>query len=324
VFISHKIREVLALSDRITVLREGRTVGTVVPADVTRRELAQMMVGRDVAPTERPTDPSGDEVRLTVEDLGVRGDRVAEAVRGVSFVVRSGEIVGIAGVSGNGQRELADAIAGLRTPTSGSILIGDVPVAGRSPAQVRRAGLGYVPEERMRDGAIGDFSVSENLMLLNSRNPEYTRWGFLKSGAIRRHCADLVSSFTIKTPRLDTPTRNLSGGNAQKLILARELSGRPRVLLVAQPTRGVDVGAAEYIHRQLIAQRKDGTAIVIVSEDLDEVLALSDRILVMYEGSIIGEVDPRTTTRETLGLMMAGVGVDTTATPIASSPDSRK
>jgi simple sugar transport system ATP-binding protein len=180
---------------------------------------------------------------------------------------------------------------------------------------VRKAGLGYVPEERMRDGAIGDFSVAENLMLLESRNRAYTRWGLQRTGLIRKHCSELVSSFSIKTPRLETPTRNLSGGNAQKLILARELSGSPRVLLVAQPTRGVDVGAAQYIHQHLIEQRAHGTAVLMISEDLDEILTLADRVLVMYEGEVAGEVDPRATTMENLGLMMAGVSVDPSASP---------
>ena len=324
VFISHKIREVLALSDRITVLRNGQTVGTVLAADTTRRELATMMVGHQVSQTERPAGTRGGDVRLVVRGLSVRGDRGADAVRDVDLEVRSGEIVGIAGVSGNGQRELAEAISGLRPARAGSIHLDGNSLDGRGPAEIRDAGLGHVPEERMRDGVIGDFTVADNLMLVDSRTARFTRWGFLQSRAIRRHCSELVSAFAIKTPGLDTPTRNLSGGNIQKLILARELSGRPRALLVSQPTRGVDVGAAQYIHRQLLEQRERGTAILIVSEDLDEVLALADRIVVMYEGSIIGEADPRTTTREAVGLMMAGVEADPaerTAAPSARSEE---
>jgi simple sugar transport system ATP-binding protein len=319
VFISHKIREVLALSDRITVLRDGRTVGTVLPGDVSRRDLANMMVGHEIAATERPTETAVAEVRLAVRGLHVRGDRGIESVGGIDLEVRSGEVVGVAGVSGNGQRELAESIAGLRASTAGSILLDGVSLDG-GPAQVREAGLGHVPEERMRDGVIGDFTVADNLMLVDSRSTIYTRWGFLHNRAIRSHCERLVSEFNIKAPNLDTPARNLSGGNIQKLILARELSGRPRALLVAQPTRGVDVGAAEYIHRRLMEQRASGTAILIISEDLDEILSLSDRILVMYEGSIIGEVDPGTTTRETLGLMMAGVRGDATDDHAAAPP----
>jgi ABC-type uncharacterized transport system ATPase subunit len=310
VFISHKIREVLALSDRITVLRNGRVVGSVLPADVTRRDLAHMMVGREVGVIQNHTAHETADARLSVRGLRVLGDRGTETVRGVDLEVRSGEIVGIAGVSGNGQRELAEAIAGLRTPTSGSIDLDGRDVAGAGPAEIRKAGLGYVPEERMRDGVIVDFSVADNLMLVDSRSPAFTRFGFLRRNAIKDHCAELVSAFTVKTPDLDTPAHNLSGGNIQKLILARELSGDPRVLLVAQPTRGIDVGATEYIHQRLIEQRRAGKAILIISEDLDEVMALSDRVLVMYEGSIIGQADPQQVSRETIGLMMAGVRPD--------------
>jgi ABC-type uncharacterized transport system ATPase subunit len=310
VFISHKIREVLALSDRITVLRNGRVVGTVLPENVTQRELAHMMVGRDVEITQSHAEAVAEDVRLSVKDLSVLGDRGTEVVRGLSLEVRAGEIVGLAGVSGNGQRELAEAVAGLRASTSGSIRLEGTELAGGGPSDARRAGLAYVPEERMRDGVIGDFTVADNLMLIDYRSRAYSRWGFLRSGVIGRHCRDLVSAFSVKTPGLDTPARNLSGGNIQKLILARELSGQPRVLLVAQPTRGVDVGAAEYIHGRLIEQRDQGTAILIISEDLDEILALTDRILVIYEGTIVGEADPRTVVRDRLGLMMAGIRGD--------------
>jgi simple sugar transport system ATP-binding protein len=310
VFISHKIREVLALSDRITVLRNGRVVGTVLPKDVTQRDLANMMVGRDVDLTERHPGAQAGDVTLSVRDLRVVGDRGLEAVRGVNLEVRSGEIVGLAGVSGNGQRELAEAVAGLRAVASGSIRLGNVELAGQGPSDARTAGLGYVPEERMRDGVIGDFTVADNLMLIDHRDPSYSRWGFLRAGVIARHCRDLISAFSVRTPGLDTPAHNLSGGNIQKLILARELSGRPRMLLVAQPTRGVDIGAAEYIHSRLIQQRDEGTAILIISEDLDEILALTDRILVMYEGTIVGEADPRHVARDRLGLMMAGIDGD--------------
>jgi len=324
VFISHKIREVLALSDRITVLRNGRTVGTVHPAEVSRQDLAHMMVGRDVTGVQNPADRQPGEARLSVQGLSVTGDRGTEAVRDLSLEVRSGEIVGIAGVSGNGQRELAEAISGLRQASKGSISLEGKELGGRSPAGIRKAGLAYVPEERMRDGLIGDFTVADNLMLIDYRAARFSRWGFLRNPSIRHHCAELVSAFQVKTPSLDTPAHNLSGGNIQKLILARELSGEPRVLLVAQPTRGVDVGAAEYIHQRLIEQRARGTAILIITEDLDEVLALSDRILVMYEGEVIGQADPKDVTRETLGLMMAGIRPDAEqAASGAAAPSGR-
>lgn len=307
VFISHKVREVLELSDRITVLRNGRVVGTLPAAEATRARLVEMMVGHQVATEEPPPRGRTGEPILLVRDLHVRSDRGTEAVRGVSFDVRAGELVGIAGVAGNGQRELAEAIAGLRTPVAGSITVGGIELGGRGPAAARAAGLGYVPEERMRDGVVTEFSVADNLLLVDYRSRAYARFGFLRRGAIRRHCQELVDAFNVKTPSLETPARNLSGGNIQKLIMARELSAHPRVLLVAQPTRGIDVSASLYIHQRLIAQREDGTAILIISEDLDEIMILSDRILVMYEGTIIGAADPRTTTREEIGMMMAGV-----------------
>ncbi len=271
VFISHKIREVLELSDRITVLRNGRMIGTVLPSEVTRHALAEMMVGHEL-PTQEPlAESSHGDARLVVRDLTVKGDRGIDAVRGLNLEVRGGEIVGIAGVSGNGQRELAEAIAGLRPAVGGAIDIDGKSLVGLHPAEVRRTGLGYVPEERMRDGVVPEFSVAENLLLIDNSAPQFSRWGFLRSRAIRRHSEELVAEFDVKTPSLDTPARNLSGGNIQKLILARELSARPRVLLASQPTRGVDVGAGHYIHTRLIEQRDAGTAILIVSEDLDEV-----------------------------------------------------
>jgi ABC-type uncharacterized transport system ATPase subunit len=307
VFISHKVNEVLELSRRITVLRAGRKIATVRGAEATRDELATMMVGHEVAGVGLPPAGHQGPVGLAVSDLRVAGDRGTETVRGLSLRVHSGEIVGIAGVSGNGQRELAEAIAGLRQPAGGRVEIDGTDVTGKHPRAVREAGLAYVPEERMRDGLIGDFTVAENLMLVTSADPACARMGFLRNRAIRRYSRQLVAEFDIRTPSLDTPARNLSGGNIQKLIMARELAGSPKALLAAQPTRGIDVAASAYIHQRLISQRADGTAVLVISEDLDEVMAISDRILVIYEGAVISEVDPRTTSREAIGLMMAGV-----------------
>jgi len=307
VFISHKIHEVLDISDRITVLRGGRNVGTIPAAEASRARLVELMVGRSVALESQPAMGIARDVRLAVKDLRVRGDRGIEAVRGLSLDVSAGEIVGIAGVSGNGQRELSEAIAGLRAPSSGSIRLDDAELAGATPAHARGAGLAYVPEERMRDGVVPAFTVAQNLLLVENRSRSYSRLGFLRTRAIRRHCQDLISAFDVRTPSLDTPARNLSGGNIQKLIMARELSGSPRVLLVAQPTRGIDVGATRYIHERLVAQRDSGTAVLIISEDLDEIMTICDRVLVMYEGTIIGSADPRINTREEIGMLMAGV-----------------
>ena len=322
VFISHKIHEVLDISDRITVLRGGRNVGTIPSSDASRARLVELMVGRSVALESQPSRGAGGDVRLSVKDLRVRGDRGIEAVRGLSLEVSAGEIVGIAGVSGNGQRELSEAIAGLRAPLSGSIRLGDAELAGANPADARSAGLAYVPEERMRDGVVPAFTVAQNLLLVENRNRSYSRLGFLRTRAIRRHCQELISAFDVRTPSLDTPARNLSGGNIQKLIMARELSGIPRVLLVAQPTRGIDVGATRYIHERLVVQRDNGTAVLIISEDLDEIMTICDRVLVMYEGTIIGSADPRVNTREEIGMLMAGVGsaIPPAAPPLAGEP----
>jgi simple sugar transport system ATP-binding protein len=308
VFISHKIHEVLDISARITVLRGGHNVGTLEGVGATRGRLVEMMVGRSVALEAQIAKGGSGGVRLSVKNLRVKGDRGTEAVKNLSLEISSGEIVGIAGVSGNGQRELAEAIAGIRSPLSGSIRLDDTELAGARPVDARNAGLAYVPEERMRDGVVPYFTVAQNLLLVDNRDHRYSRFGFLRRAAIRRHCQELISEFDVRTPSLDTPARNLSGGNIQKLIMARELSGSPRVLLVAQPTRGIDVGATLYIHERLADQRDHGTAVLIVSEDLDEIMTICDRVLVMYEGQIIGSADPRVNSREDIGLMMAGVG----------------
>ena len=306
IFISHKLHEVMALSDRITVLRDGRVSGSTTPAETSRQQLAQMMVGRPVklAPDKPPVAVG--KPRLEIKGLSVMGDRDALAVHDIDLSVSGGEIVGIAGVSGNGQRELCEAVAGLRCAVSGSVSLDGRDITGASPRRCREAGLAFVPEERMLHGAVAQFSVSENLMLLNHDSQEFSRWGFLKLPALRERAGRLVKHYDVKTPSIDTPTSALSGGNIQKLIMARELSAEPAVLLAAQPTRGVDIGAAEYIHERLIAQRERGTAVLVVSEDLDEVLALADRVAVMFEGWIVAVIDRSDCSVEDLGLLMAG------------------
>jgi simple sugar transport system ATP-binding protein len=324
IFISHKLHEVLALSDRITVLRHGAVTGEVPVEGATRESLANMMVGRQVklSPDKLPSEPG--EVGLAIRNLTVMGDRGLVAVDDLSLDVYKGEILGIAGVSGNGQRELAETIAGLREVEGGTIEIEGVDVTGAPPKRIRQAGLAYVPEERMREGAIGAFTVWENLLLIDYASSDYLKRGLFDFTAIRDHSNELVESFDVRTPSIETSCGSLSGGNIQKLILARELSSSPTVLVASQPTRGVDIGAAEYIHRRLIDKRNkltdaefiqqkliehrtQMTAVLMISEDLDEVFGLSDRIAVMYEGKIIGIVDPETATREQVGLMMAGV-----------------
>ena len=310
IFISHKLHEVMALSDRITVLRNGRVAGHTTPQETSRQELAQMMVGRAVklAPDKPSVEPGAD--RLSISGLTVFNDSGSAAVTNLDLTVRSGEIVGIAGVSGNGQRELAESIIGMRHPSSGSIIVDGVEVAGSEPAESRGAGLAYVPEERMKDGAVGEFTVGENLVLVEHGSDRFSGRGLLRFGAIREHCRKLVDDYRVKTPSIETPTQSLSGGNIQKIILARELATKPTVLIAAQPTRGVDIGAAEYIHEQLVEQRSAGMATLLISEDLDEVFGLADRIAVMFEGSIMAILDTEAATREQVGLLMAGVESD--------------
>ncbi len=307
IFISHKLHEVLQISNRITVLRDGRVVGTRPTAGATKSELAQMMVGRPVIlQYQRPEALPGD-VRLKIDDLVVRGDRGEDALRGISFEVFAGEILGLAGVSGNGQRELAETLAGLRPARQGQILLNGKDVTHASPGARIDAGQSYIPEERMREGAIKDFSVADNIILEDHTKVPYSKRTFLNFRNIRKEASRLIDEYNVKTPTLDTPIKNLSGGNIQKMILARELSRKPGVLIASQPTRGVDIGASEYIHHRLLEQREAGTATLLISEDLDEIRALSDRIAVIYEGKIVGIVNSRDSTIEQLGLMMAGV-----------------
>jgi simple sugar transport system ATP-binding protein len=312
IFISHKLHEVMELSDEITVLRDGRVTGTTRPSEATRESLAELMVGRPVEFTRTIPHVDHGDPKLSVAGLTVRGDRGLVAVDDVSFDVRRGEIVGVAGVSGNGQRELAEAIFGLRPIESGEVVVNDDRVVTPTPKSIRGRGVSYVPEERMVHGAIAEFSVAENLMLLDYGEEPYARRGLLNLGAIASRCRELVARFSVKTPSIETPTQNLSGGNIQKVVIARELSCDSGVLLAAQPTRGVDIGAAEYIHEQLLIQRSAGVAILLISEDLDEVLELSDRIIVLFEGRIMGVLDRDEATKEAIGLLMSGVASPTT------------
>ncbi|HET6487708.1 MAG TPA: ATP-binding cassette domain-containing protein, partial [Spirochaetia bacterium] len=281
-------------------------VGTRPTAEVDRAELVRMMVGQELSePSPRPLRPG--PVRLTIEGLRAAGDRGGDALRGVDLVIHAGEIVGLAGVSGNGQRELAECLAGMRKGTGGCIRLESADITSCTPNQRVEAGMAYVPEERMRDGAIREFTVQENIFLHDHSARRFARGIFLRFSRMEGHAAELVRDFAVKTPTLDTPLKNLSGGNIQKLIMARELSRRPKVLIAAQPTRGVDISSTAYIHQRLLAQREAGTAILLISEDLEEITALSDRIAVMYEGRIVGVAGRGEATLEQIGLMMAGV-----------------
>lgn len=307
IFISHKLHEVLQISQRVTVLRDGRCIGTRPTAGTTRAELAQMMVGRPVIlQYDRPACQAGD-VMLEVRGVTARGDRGSDALKDVSLTLRAGEILGLAGVSGNGQRELAECLAGLRPIRRGQVILNGKDVTHASPDEHITAGQSYIPEERMREGAIKDFSVADNFILEDHARSPYARGIFLDFKSIQSRTQAAIEAYGVKTPGLQTPLKNLSGGNIQKLILARELSRHPKVLIASQPTRGVDIGASEYIHLRLLEERQTGTATLLISEDLDEIRALSDRIAVIFEGRIVGVVPNDSVSLEQLGLMMAGV-----------------
>jgi simple sugar transport system ATP-binding protein len=307
IFISHKLHEVVEISARITVLRDGRKIGTRPTSETTKQALANWMVGREVgfAPDRGKSDLG--EARLQLEGVHCGSDRGTPGLRGVSLEVRSGEILGIAGVSGNGQRELAESVTGLRKITGGHVRLEGRDVTNFPPAELTERMLSYIPEERMRDGMIKEFTVAENMILREHHKRPYSRAGFLNLGVIATHSDELIKKFRVKTPSRETLAKNLSGGNIQKVALARELSREPRVIIAAQPTRGLDIGATEYVREQLLIERRKGTAVVLISEDLDEILALSDRIAVLYEGQIMDIVPREIATPQMLGLLMAGV-----------------
>ncbi len=307
VFISHKLNEVMDVADRVVVLRAGRVVAERPTAETSRRELAVLMVGREVLERleRRPGTPG--EPRLEILGLTVQGDRGLEAVRELSLAVRSGEIVGLAGVSGNGQRELADALFGLRSPAAGSVRVCGRPLPAASPAATVAAGMARVPEDRMETGLLMDLSVQENLVLERHASADLARRGMIRPAAIGELCERLITEYSVKTAGRTAAARTLSGGNLQKLILARELSNAPAVVVAAQPTRGLDVGATEYVHQRLLAERERGAAILLISDDLDEVFAICDRLAVIYEGRIVGEAATAETSREQVGLWMSGV-----------------
>jgi len=306
IFITHKLEEVMQVSDRVTVLRDGKVVGTLNTNETDPRQLAKLMVGRDVLMELDRAEAHIGEVMLTVTDLHVQDERGLPAVKGVSFEVRSGEIVGIAGVSGNGQTELALALAGLIPYQKGDLEVCCQDIKHSSPKQISSVGLAHVPEDRIKMGIILPFSVAENFIMEEYNCPPYAKKGFLSFSNIFANASRLVNEFRVKTSSVEDEIAHLSGGNQQKVVLARELNRRPRFLLVNQPTRGIDIGATEFVRQQLLAQRDKGTAILLISTDLEEIFALSDRILVMFEGQIVGELPPDQNLIEEIGLMMAG------------------
>jgi simple sugar transport system ATP-binding protein len=305
IFISHKLHEVLAIADRITVLRQGKAIDTVPREGATEESLARMMVGRDVVLhiEKEPSTPG--EPLLVVEDVTVVDERGLEAVKGISLEVRAGEIVGIAGVDGNGQTELIDAMTGLRQPSGGRILVRGKDVTGADARSVLAEGLGHIPEDRQRRGLVLDFTLAENLALHDYKKPPASRFGWLYPKRLVERAAGLLREFDVRGGGPATLASSLSGGNQQKVIVAREVSRDPAVLIAAQPTRGLDVGAIEFVHRRLVQERDEGRAILLVSFELEEILSLSDRILVIYEGRIVGEYAPGVSEEE-LGIAMTG------------------
>ncbi|HEV2591364.1 MAG TPA: ABC transporter ATP-binding protein [Gaiellaceae bacterium] len=305
IFISHKLNEVLEIAARITVLRRGKVVDTISAEGATEPGLAKMMVGREVLLRVDKKPPQTGAPLLQVEDLHVFDDRELEAVRGATFEVHAGEIVGLAGVDANGQSELIDAIAGLRSAASGRITLDGRDVTGDSARDMIDAGLGHIPEDRHRRGLVLPFTLAENLVLHGYRKKPESRRGLLQLGTIARHAKRLLQEFDVRGGTPETPAFALSGGNQQKVVLAREIDADPKVLIAAQPTRGLDVGAIEFVHRRLVEQRDAGRAVFLVSLELEEILSLSDRILVIYEGQIVAEFPP-TVTEEEIGLAMTG------------------
>ena len=310
IFITHKLKEVLAVADRITVLRGGKVVGSTDPASASEADLAAMMVGRAVQLTvdKPPAEPK--EAVLRVKDLTVLDDRGHVAVNGVTLEVHAGEIVAVAGVQGNGQTELVEALTGLRPPASGTITLDAKDLTRSTPNQVIDAGVGHIPEDRQHDGLIADFSIADNLVLDTYDRPPFAKGIVRNAAAVREAATERVETFDVRTPSIELSASTLSGGNQQKVVVARAVSRPIKLLIASQPTRGLDVGSIEYIHERIVAERDRGVAVLIVSAELDEVLALGDRIPVMYRGRIVGTVPGNEATREGLGLLMAGVEGD--------------
>jgi len=306
IFISHKLNEALEIADRIVVLRDGKSVGEADPATATKEQLAEMMVGRPVLLKVSKEVATPGKVALSVEQLVVLDDRGHRTVDGVSFQVRAGEIVGIAGVQGNGQTELVESITGMRPSLAGRVLVAGEDVTEHSPRQIHRSGVAHIPEDRQESGLILDFTVTENMVLGCYYDEPYSEGILMDWAAATGASQRLVDEYDVKTNRVDVPVSTLSGGNQQKVIVAREFDRDVKLVVASQPTRGVDVGSIEYIHSRIVEQRDQGAAVLIVSSELDEVMSISDRILVMFRGRIVGEFDPASASSTEIGLAMLG------------------
>ena len=315
IFISHKLKEVLAISNRVSVLRGGQVVGTVATTEADERSLARMMVGREVVLKVERTPPRLGDVVLEVDALTVADDHGGKAVTGVTFEGRAGEGLGVAGVQGNGQTQLVEALTGLRKVDSGTIRIQGHDTTHADPRQVVELGTAHVPEDRQRDGLVLAFPVADNLVLNTYYRPPFARGPVLRHDAIERAAEERVELFDVRTPSVYTPASSLSGGNQQKVIVAREFSRPIQLLIASQPTRGLDVGSIEYIHGRIMEKRDQGCAVLLVSPELDEILNLSDRIAVMYGGRILSIIPAGAATKEGVGLLMAGIEHGVPSTP---------
>jgi len=307
VFISHKLHEVMSISDRIIVLRAGEVVAEKKTNETTLRELANLMVGRELLEKlDKKNLPPGEAV-LEIENVQALNDKKLPALKNVHLVVRRNEILGLAGVSGNGQRELAEILFGIREASQGTVKVKGHPLRLGSPVSAIRLGMARIPEDRIETGLLMDLTVEENLILENHVSPEFQRRGLLDFKKIQQYSEELIRAYGIKTAGRDAEAKSLSGGNLQKVMLARELAGKPAVLIASQPTRGLDVGAMEYVHQRILEERERGAAVLLISEDLDEIFALSDRIVVLFEGEVMGETAVEEASREQVGLWMSGV-----------------
>ncbi|MEA4960046.1 ABC transporter ATP-binding protein [Lutispora sp.] len=306
ILITHKLKEVMSMSDKVTIIRRGKVIDTLETSNTNIEELAEKMVGRKVSLTVEKEEAKLGEPILEVKGVKTLDNRGLEAVKGVDFEVKSGEILGIAGVDGNGQNELVQTITGLRKAAAGEVLVKGKSITNLSPKDVIGSGVGYIPEDRHKRGLILDFPLSENTILGSHRSKSFKKGLGLDYRKIREYSRKLIKEFDVRTPNERVYAKSLSGGNQQKLIIARELDRDPQLLIASQPTRGLDVGAIEFVHHRLIEQRKRGKAVLLISLELDEIMALSDRIAVMYDGKIVGIVDAKNTTELELGIMMAG------------------
>ena len=307
VFISHKLNEVMDISDRIVVLRGGQVVAERKTAETSPRELANLMVGRDLLENIEKKQLEPGQPVLEIINLDAMNDKNLPALKTLNLEVRQNEILGMAGISGNGQRELAEVLFGMREPVNGEVKVNGKSLKFGSPPSAIGLRMGRIPEDRIDTGLLMDLTVEENLILEKHTSSEFHTYGLMKAGRIHQYSDDLISAYNIATAGRDAVTKSLSGGNLQKVMLARELAGRPAVVIASQPTRGLDVGAMEYIHQRILQERDRGAGILLISEDLDEILTLSDRIIVIYEGNIMGEASVETASREQIGLWMSGV-----------------